>query len=411
MKITQTSPVLKTLGLTAAGLVAVTLVACGGGSDAPQGTLRLAMTDAPSCGYDHVYVTVDRIRVNQSATASNSDAGWSELVVPNQRIDLLNLTNGVLQELGSLPLAAGSYQQVRLVLAANPNNPTPANPLANALVLAGSTTEIPLATPSGQQSGYKLQAHFDVTGWQVADMVMDFDACKSIVKAGNSGIYNLKPVVAVIERLTTQIVGYVGTELLANDVVVSTRDPQNNLRSTVPDPITGKFTLAYLPESTNYTVVVSGQNLTTAAVTSVPVSLATGTTQITTAAAPIRPASSTVGTVTGTVTNSTSALLTDADVTAKQTLTSGKTLDVNWQPVDATAATYSFNLPLAAPVFAAYAGGAALTFAPDSPVAASYTINATATGYLQTTAPGVTLASTNTLINPLTKNLTLAPSP
>ena len=45
-----------------------------------------------------------------------------------------------------------------------------------------------------------------MTGGQLADMVLDFDACRSIVQAGKSGNYNLKPVVAVIQRLTTAIV-------------------------------------------------------------------------------------------------------------------------------------------------------------------------------------------------------------
>src|SRR5262245_56562253 len=65
------------------------------------GTLRVALTDAPACGYDHVYVTVERVRVHMSSSASDNDGGWSEVVVsPAQRIDLLGLTNGELAELG-----------------------------------------------------------------------------------------------------------------------------------------------------------------------------------------------------------------------------------------------------------------------------------------------------------------------
>jgi hypothetical protein len=383
------------------------LVACGGsGGGTSTGTLNLAMTDAPACGYDHVYVTVNKIRVHQSAAPDGTELlGWRELSIPTQRIDLLSLTNGVLQELGSMPLPVGNYQQLRLVLAENPANPTTANPLANALVLSGSNSEIPLTTPSAQQSGFKLQARFDVQSGQVADMVLDFDACRSIVRAGASGRYNLKPVVAVIPRLTTAIEGYIDPAL-ASGVVVSTRDPDNNVRATVPNPVTGKFTLAYLPENTNYTVVVAGQNLTTAAITNVPVSLATGVTTLNTAQTPIVPSASAMARVAGVVSFS-SALLTDAQVSASQTLSTGQSVQVASMGVNPETAEYSLALPLAAAVKAPYVSGSPLVFTTDSMVAGRYNLTGTATGYTtQSTNPVLNLGVAG---NTTVKDLVLVP--
>lgn len=402
-----TSRLFKTFSWAGCGLLASGLVACGGGSgSSSSGTLQLAMTDAPACGYDHVYVTVTQIRVHQSASADGAAAGWSVLNIAPQRVDLLSLNNGVLRELGAMPLPAGTYQQVRLVLADNPNNPTPANPLANALVLTGSPGEIALNTPSAQQSGFKLQARFDVLPGRLADMVLDFDACRSIVKAGASGNYNLKPVVSVIPRLTTAIEGYVAPSI-ASSVQVSTRDPDNQWRVTVPDPVTGKFKLAYLPENTNYTVVVSGQNLTTAAITNVPVSTALGVTTLNTALTPIWPAASAMATVSGVVSNSSSVLLTDAWVAARQSLSTGQVLDVGSTGVNATTADYSLSLPLAAAVKAPYASGSALVFTTDSMQAGRYNVTGTATGYTtQSSDPVVDLgvAGSTTV-----KNLVLTP--
>ncbi len=384
-------------------VIAATLTACGGGgSSASTGTLQLAMTDSPGCGYDHVYVTVTKIRIHRSSTATDSDSGWQEINVPSVRkVDLLALTNGALQELGSLPLPAGRYEQVRLVLSDAS--------LANSLVLSGTNTEIELRTPSGQQSGYKLQAHFDVTGNQVADMVLDFDACKSIVRAGNSGNYNLKPVVAVTPRLTTQIEGYVDPAI-ASSVVVSTRDPDKQLRATVPDSTTGKFVIAYLPENTNYTVVISGTGRTTAAVTGVPVSTAIGSTRLNTSAAPIAPPTSTTAQVTGTVTDAGSPpqALVDASVNAQQLLSTSQALDVAWSLVDPVSASYTLTLPLAAPIRASYVGsGGPLSFSADTVTPGIYKVYGAATGYTtQTTDPNVTLGAAG---SSTTQNLVLAP--
>ena len=241
----------------ATALVAAVLGACGGGGGSgggiggtgrSDGTMHVSMTDAPSCGYDHVYVTVDRVRVNQSSSAADSDAGWSEVVLsPARRVDLLSLTNGVLEDLGSTQLPAGKYTQLRLVLVDNSST----TPLANSVVPTGGS-ETALDTPSAQQSGLKINVDIDVAADQIADVVIDFDACKSVVKRGNSGRYNLKPVLtatALVSDAGMRVVGYVDPALGLSSTLVSVQASGVPVKATVPDT-TGKFVLYPVPAGT-----------------------------------------------------------------------------------------------------------------------------------------------------------------
>ena len=379
-----------------AGAAAV-VAACGGGGGvtvAGEGTLRMALTDAPSCGYDNVWVTVDRVRVHQDGGASESGSGWKEIVLPSpRRIDLLELTNGVLEELGQTKLPAGTYNQVRLVLAEN----TPADPMANAVKPTGSA-EVPLRTPSAQQSGLKLNTRFEVGANQTADLVLDFDACRSVVVAGGSGNYNLKPVLSVAERLNTGIQGYVSTTLSLSGTQVSAQQNGTVVRSTVPDT-TGKFVLPFLPAG-NYDIVITSTNRATAVVTSVPVTSA-GTTAVNPSASPILPpAAGTVRTASGTayVGAGTTEPATDAEVSASQSLTGGPTVLIARMPVDATAGTWSMSLPASAPVKATYATGMGLTFSADAAAAGKYRLAASAPG-LTTVTANTDLTSANQVVD------------
>ena len=226
------------LKLVLGGLMLAGLAACGGGgggsditfAGASNGTLRVALTDAPACGYDAVNVTIQKVRVHQSSSASDTASGWSEVVLnPARRVDLLTLTNGVLDELGQTPLPTGKYTQLRLVLADNDS----AHPLANSVVPTGGT-ETALKTPSGQQSGVKTNINIDIAANKMADFVLDFDACKSVVVAGNSGQYLLKPVVTVIPRYVSGVTGFVDATLVNGSTSVSLQQGGVVIKATTP---------------------------------------------------------------------------------------------------------------------------------------------------------------------------------
>lgn len=370
-------------------IVAAAVVACGGGGGtSAEGTMRFAITDAPACGYDHVWVTVEKIRVNTNADASETDAGWTDLAVsPARRIDLLSLTNGVLEELGSVPLAPGHYSQVRLVLASNASgSSTP----ANAVQPTGGSV-IPLTTPSSQQSGFKLQANADVAAGQLADVVLDFDACQSIVKAGNSGQYILKPVVSVIMRTVSAIQGSVATTLAPASTTISAQQNGVTVRSTSPDS-SGNFSLPFLQPGT-YNLVITSDSHATGVIANVPA----GSTTTSLGTTPINLPASTMADVSGTVTAGTTPL-TDATIRATQSLTGGPVIEVARQNVDATAGTYHLRLPMAAPQKATYSS-TGFTFAADTAVAGKYTIESAAPGRTAITKPADVSTATNVQVN------------
>ncbi|MBA5636268.1 DUF4382 domain-containing protein [Duganella sp. LX20W] len=376
---------LRTASVALAALTALTLAACGGGgggSTAPTttlGTLTVSLTDAPSCGFDAVNVTVNKVRVNQSATASDTDAGWTDITLnPARKINLLNLTNGALDALGQTPLSAGHYTQLRLVL-----DPNTGNGLANSVVPTGSTTEVSLDTPSAVQSGIKLVNEFDVAAGQKVDLVLDFDACKSVVTKGN-GKYALKPVVKVIPTALNGIGGFVAPALLTSHVMVSAQQNGAIVSATTPNATTGEFSLTRLPLG-NYDVVVTADAHAAAIVGAVPVTSTSVIVPVSTSAAPITLPDSTTGSISGTVLLAPVSTTATAYVDAKQSIASGPTVTIKYMGADLTTGGYTLaGLPTKAPQYAAYSATLPLTFASATtvqPGVGKYMLEASAAGY------------------------------
>ncbi len=136
-----------------------------------------------------------------------------------------------------MPLPAGSYQQVRLVLADNGGSA----PLANSVVPSGQA-EVALKTPSGQQSGIKMNADVDLAANQMVDLLIDFDACKSVVTAGASGQHLLKPVVRVLPYLISGVGGQVEAALHSAGTLISLQQNGLVVRATAPRA-DGRFVL------------------------------------------------------------------------------------------------------------------------------------------------------------------------
>ncbi len=276
-------------------------------------------------------------------------------------------------------MPAGTYTQLRLVLAGNGATA----PFANAVVASDTGIEVALDTPSAQQSGLKLNTNIEVPADKVADVVLDFDACRSVVKRGNSGRYNLKPVISVTTVLSDagmRIVGWIATAVAASAPSVSVQASGVPVKATVPDATTGRFVLYPVPVGT-YDLVIGASGRVTAVMTGVPV-VTTAYTYTNSQAQPMLPpaAASAPRAVSGTVAPAAAAV--DETVRALQSFTGGPTIEAAFAPVDADTGAFQFTLPVDAPRRTAYAGtpgtepAAAVTFTADPSRAGLYTVQA-----------------------------------
>ena len=378
-------------------LLASLLAGCGssgeGGAGAQFGTLSVSLTDAPACGFDAVNVTVDKVRVHQSSSANENDAGWTTIALdPPQKINLLDLNdptqpNFALIHLGQAPLTAGHYTQLRLVLVSNK-----VTPLANSAVLSSQPgTEIPLETSSAIQSGIKLIHQFTVSPGQRKDLLLDFDACHSIVHTG-SGKYKLKPVIKVIPFTLNGIQGFLDPSLFVNDVNVNhvTVSAQQNgemVRTTMPNATTGQFFLAHLNAGANYEVVITADDRATAVIAAVPVPTSTSVTHVSVQSMPLALDPSAVHSVSGTVTLVPATDDPTVFVSARQTFGAGPTITVKTQPATSVEATppgdssYALPLPTAAPSLGQYSAALPISLTPQGGIAGQYVVRGSAEGY------------------------------
>jgi hypothetical protein len=358
-----------------ASLLVVLIGGCGGESGSAPGTLGVSLTDSPACGFNEVNVTVRKVRVHMSSSASDNDAGWADITLnPARKINLLNLTNGVLDNLGQTPLEAGHYTQLRLVL-----DPNTGAGLANSVVPTGGV-ETALVTPSAVQSGIKLVHGFDVPSGGRVDLVLDFDACKSIVLRGN-GTYALKPVIKVIPFVLNGINGFVDPALLGSNVMVTAQQNGEVVQTTAPNAQTSQFLLARLAPGT-YDVVFTANGRATVVIASVPVATATSIVSVSTGVTPITLPVSGTRMISGSVTLNPASPDTVANVAAKQTFGAAPTVTVKSVAADELASgAYALTLPTGAPQLGQYSATLPIALVAQAGLAGQYTVEASAIGY------------------------------
>ena len=146
--------------------------------------VQLKLIDAEG-DYEEVNIEIIDILYN----SAEDENGWISFTPEGGypiNVDLTELIAGNSVLLTDEIIASGMLKQFRLVLSDN-----------NTLLLENETTPIHLDTPSAQQSGLKLKLDTALEPGFSYTFILDWDVHKSIVKAGNSGKYILKPVIRV----------------------------------------------------------------------------------------------------------------------------------------------------------------------------------------------------------------------
>ncbi len=179
-----TTPIYQLLTATA---VAFLLTACGGGGGgggaggggniAPAGGgLSISITDAPVNDADiaEVWVRFNQVIVHPADDSGDivhdvEDSSDPNNVLPYREIELKALVGGKTTLLGEIPLDAGDYSWVRLVI--DPDHTR---------IVETSGAEYLVECPSCTQSGFKLNREFTIgaTGW--IDFIIDFDLRQSL---------------------------------------------------------------------------------------------------------------------------------------------------------------------------------------------------------------------------------------
>ncbi|MFE3847781.1 DUF4382 domain-containing protein [Flavobacterium sp. LB3P45] len=194
----------------------------------------IKMTDAPG---PYQKVNIDLLGVEVTG-----DAGQTVTLNVRKGIyNLLDFSNGVSTLIATDTLQISKVAQIRLILGTN-----------NTVVVDNVT--YPLSTPSAEQSGLKLQVHHTLEQGILYNVLLDFDANKSIVNTGN-GTYKLKPVVRTIE---TAISGNIKGKItpVGSLAVVTAVDVLTSLSYSTNVNTSGEFLVMGLPSGT-YNVTIT----------------------------------------------------------------------------------------------------------------------------------------------------------
>jgi len=176
-------------------IVILTFTGCQKVNGDSTGRLLVHITDAPFPieMIEEATVTVTKVEVRSDA--ESDEYSFITIFEGSKEFNLLELRNGVMEELVDVEIPAGSYNLVRI-------------DVEDAGIVVRDHGSYSVKVPSGSQTGIKLfiKPSLQVQGGLTSEVILDFNLDKSFVLKGNmdtpAGIkgFNFKPVIRAVNK-------------------------------------------------------------------------------------------------------------------------------------------------------------------------------------------------------------------
>jgi hypothetical protein len=209
----------------------LSLQACNKSNSSGNATVQVHMTDSPA-NFDALIVNITRIEAHTSGAGEND--GWHVISDKPIQVNIMNLTNGKTQILGSNQLKADNYDEIRLVLGTG-----------NKIIIGGQ--EISLTVPSSMQSGIKIKTNMSLSAGETFNLLLDFNASSSVSLTGTLN-YVLKPVINVVNY--NEEGNIKGTVLPVKAQAALIASSSQDTSATYADTTSGKFKIVGLKAGT-----------------------------------------------------------------------------------------------------------------------------------------------------------------
>jgi hypothetical protein len=187
-----------------------------------------------SANYGEVNIEVIGVELSMSGNTT------IDLNVHPGKLNLLNYVNGKDSLIASDSIQSGRLSQIRLILGSN-----------NSVKIGDAV--YPLATPSAQQSGLKLNVDTTLVPGVLYNLVLDFDSGQSIVMTGN-GTFQLKPVIRVINNAISGSISGSISNTSALPAAINASNSSGSFSTMTDDQ--GKFLIRGVPAG-KYTITIT----------------------------------------------------------------------------------------------------------------------------------------------------------